>query len=49
MQHCTITILFLDSTGLLKQSSFAILKKIGRVANDTQWRLFHKYQLLDRL
>ena len=49
MQHCTHTTLFLDSTGLLKRSMFAILKKIARVANNTQSKSFHKYRFLDRL
>ena len=46
MYHCA---LFLNSTGLLKWAMFAILEKITRVANDTQSRMFHEYQLLDRL
>ena len=49
MQRCTRMTLFLDSTGLLEQSMFAILEKITRVANDTRSRLFREYQLLDRL
>ena len=49
MQSHTCTTLFLDSTGLLKQSMFAILKKIGSVANDTRSRSFCEYQLLNRL
>ena len=49
MQRLTRTTLFLDSTGLLEQSTFVILEKIARVANDTQSRLFCEYRLLDRL
>ena len=49
MQCRTRTTLFLDSTGLLERSTFAILEKIARVANDTRSRLFREYQLLDRL
>ena len=49
MQRRTRTTLFLDSTGLLERSTFAILEKITRVANDTRSRLFHEYRLLDRL
>ena len=49
MQHCTRTTLFLDSTGLLERSTFVILEKIARVANDTQLRSFCEYRLLDRL
>ena len=40
---------FLDSTGLLERSTFAILENIARVANDTRSRLFCEYRLLDRL
>ena len=49
MQHRTRTTLFLDSTGVLKRSTFAILEKIARVASNTRSRWFHEYQLLDRL
>ena len=49
MQRRTRTTLFLDSTGLLERSTFAILEKIARVANDTQSRSFRDYRLLDRL
>ena len=49
MQRRTRMTLFLDSTGLLKQSTFAILEKIARVANDTLLRSFREYRLLDRL
>ena len=49
MQCHTRMTLFLDSTGLLEQSTFAILEKIARVANKTQSRSFRKYRLLDRL
>ena len=49
MQCHTRTTLFLDSIGLLEQSTFAILEKIARVANDTRSRSFREYQLLDRL
>ena len=49
MQLRTRTTLFLDSTGLFERSTFAILKKIARVANGTRSRLFCDYQLLDRL
>ena len=49
MQRRTHTALFLDSTGLLERSTFAILEKIARVANDTRSRSFHEYRLLDRL
>ena len=47
MQRRTHATLFLDSTGLLERSTFAILDKIARVANDTWSRLFCKYWLLD--
>ena len=43
MQHHTHTTLFLESTGLLERSTFAVLEKIARVANDTRSRSFHKY------
>ena len=46
MQRRTRTTLFLDSTGLLERSTFAILEKITRVANDTR---SSEYRLLDRL
>ena len=36
MQRRTRMTLFLDSTGLLERSTFAILEKIARIANDTQ-------------
>ena len=49
MQCHTRTTLFLDSNDLLERSTFAILEKIARVANDTRLRSFHEYQLLDRL
>ena len=49
MQRRTRTALFLNSTGLLEQSTLAILEKIARVPNDTRSRLFQQYQLLDRL
>ena len=49
MQRRTRTTLFLDSTDLLEQSTFAILEKIARVANDTRSRSFHEYRLLNRL
>ena len=49
MQRRTRTTLFLDSTGLLEQSAFAILEKIARVANDTLSRSFCEYQMLNRL
>ena len=49
MQHRTRTTLFLDSTGLLERSTFLILEKIARVANDTRSRSFREYRLLDRL
>ena len=49
MQRRTRMTLFLDSTGLLERSMFAILEKIAKVANDTQSRSFCKYRLLDRL
>ena len=49
MQHHTRTTLFLNSTGLLERSTFAILEKIARVANDIRLRLFHEYRLQDRL
>ena len=49
MQRRTCTTLFLDSTGLLERSTFLILEKIARVANDTQSRSFCEYRLLDRL
>ena len=45
IQRRTCTTLFLDSTGLLERSTFAILEKIARVANDTRSRLFHEYRL----
>ena len=47
MQRRTRTTL--DSTGLLERSTFAILEKIARVANDTLSSSFREYQLLDRL
>ena len=34
MQHHSHMTLFLDSTDLLERSTFAILEKITRVAND---------------
>ena len=43
------TTLFLVFTGLLERSTFSILEKIARVANDTRSRSFHEYRLLDRL
>ena len=49
MQHRTRTTLFLESTGLLERSTFAILEKIARVVNDTRSRSFRDYRLLDRL
>ena len=49
MQCRTRTTLFLDSTGLLERSTFTILEKIARVANDTRSRWFREYRLLDRL
>ena len=49
MQRRTRMTLFLESTGLLERSTFAILEKITRVANDTQSRSFRDYRLLDRL
>ena len=49
MQCHTCMTLFLDSTGLLEQSTFAILEKIARVANDTRSGSFREYHLLDRL
>ena len=49
MQRRTRTTLFLDSTGLLERSTFAILEKIARVANDTRSRAFREYRLLNRL
>ena len=49
MQRRTRTILFLDSTGLLERSTFAILEKIAKVANDTRLRSFREYRLLNRL
>ena len=49
MQRRTRTTLFLDSTGLLERSTFAILEKVARVANDTRSRLFREYRLLDKL
>ena len=49
MQCRTHTTLFLNSTGLLEQSAFAILEKITRVANDTLSSSFYEYQLLNRL
>ena len=49
MQRRSCTTLFLNCTDLLERSTFAILEKIARVANDTRSRLFHEYQLLDRL
>ena len=49
MQRRTRTTLFLESTGLLERSTFAILEKIARVANDTRSRSFRDYRLLDRL
>ena len=47
MQCRTLTTLFLDSTGLLEQSTFAILEKIARVTNDTRLRWFREYRLLE--
>ena len=49
MQRRTRTTLFLESTGLLERSTFAILEKIATVANDTRSRSFRDYRLLDRL
>ena len=49
MQRRTRTTLFLDSTGLLERSTFVILEKIARVANNTRSRSFHEYQLFNRL
>ena len=49
MQRRTRMTLFLDSTGLLEQPTFAIPEKIARVANDTRSRSFRDYQLLNRL
>ena len=49
MQLRTRMTLFLDSTGLLEQSTFAILEKIARVANGTRSRLFCECRLLDGL
>ena len=49
MQRRTRTTLFLDSTGLLERSTFLILEKIARVANDTRSRSFRDYRLLNRL
>ena len=49
MQRRTRTTLFLESTGLLERSTFAILEKIARVANDTRSRSVRDYRLLDRL
>ena len=49
MQRRTRTTFFLNSTGLLKRSKFAILEKIATVANDTRSRSFHEYRLLDRV
>ena len=50
LKQCrTCTTLFLNSTGLVEQSAFTILEKIATVANDTQSRSFHEYQLLDRI
>ena len=49
MQRRTHTTLFITSTGLLERSTFAIVEKIARVANDTQSRSFQEYRLLDRL
>ena len=49
MKRRTYTTLFLDSTDLLEQSTFEILEKIARVANDTQLRSFHDNRLLNRL
>ena len=49
MQRRTLTTLFFDSTDLLEWSTFAILEKIARVANDTWSWSFREYQLLDRL
>ena len=48
MQRRTRTTLSLDSTGLLERSSFAILEKIARVANDTLSRSFCEYRLFNR-
>ena len=49
MQRRTRTALFVDSTGLLERSVFAILEKITRVANDTLSRSFCEYRFLNRL
>ena len=49
MQRRTCTTLFLDSTGLLERSTFVILEKIARVANNTRSRSLREYRLLDRL
>ena len=49
MQCHTRTTFFLDSTGLLERSTFVILEKIARVANNSWSRSFHEYRLLDRL
>ena len=49
MQRRTRTTLFLESNDLLERSTFAILEKIARVANDTRSRSFCDYRLLDRL
>ena len=49
MQRRTRMTLFLESTGLLERSTFAILEKIARVANDTRSRSFRDYRLRDRL
>ena len=46
MQRRTRTTLFLASTGLLERSTFVILEKITRVANDTRSRSFREYRLL---
>ena len=43
MQCRTLITLLVGSTGLVEQSTFAILEKITIVANDTQSRSFHKY------
>ena len=49
MQRRTRTTPFLNSTGLLEWSTFTILEKIARVANDTRSRSFRECQILDRL
>ena len=49
MQCRTRMSLFIDPTGLLERSMFAILEKVIRVVNDTLSRLFHEYRLLDKL